>query len=213
MVFVKIWGAPSFPGTFSSRGRAQPLRGNGCSWTGQGEAWELVGLNTPLHCLGDEAKVIQLVSRSKGTAPAGDPGFGCDDRHLHPPEEKALELGCPAGPASGRFVCCRENRDSQGSWPVSAQGFPAGEGRTSAQQLSVNAIQWKNQDGWRCILPQPKRNPECCDLDTIFHTSEAEPRASVPAATGFGSSFCSFSLFLDHHLRCILSSDPLRVLS
>lgn len=112
-----------------------------------------------------------------------------------------------------RFVCCRENGDSQGSWPVSAQGFPAGEGRTSAQQLSVNAIQWKNQDGWRFILPQPKRNPECCDLDTIFHTSEAEPRASVPTATGFGSSFCSFSLFLDHHLRCILSSDPLRVLS
>lgn len=135
---MKIWGAPSFPGTFSSRGRAQPLRGNGCSWTGQGEAWELVGLNTPLHCLGDEAKVIQLVSRSKGTAPAGDPGFGCDDRHLHPPEEKALELGCPAGPASGRFVCCRENRDSQGSWPVSAQGFPAGrEGPLPSSFLST----------------------------------------------------------------------------
>lgn len=37
-----------------------------------------------------------------------------------------------------RFVCCRENGDSQGSWPVSAQGFPAGrEGPLPSSFLST----------------------------------------------------------------------------
>ena len=37
--------------------------------TGQQEAWELLGLNVPLHRFGNKAKVIQLVSQSKGTSP------------------------------------------------------------------------------------------------------------------------------------------------
>lgn len=42
------------------------MRENSCSLTGQGEAWELVDLNIPLHRLGNEAKVIQMVFQSKG---------------------------------------------------------------------------------------------------------------------------------------------------
>lgn len=128
------------------------MKENRCSLTSQQEAWELVDLNIPLHCLGSEAKVIQMVSRLKGMTPARDPGFDCDVGHTHQREERAFELGCTAGPASGRFLCCRGPGDAQGSWPVSTQGFTAGAGRTSAQQLSVNTIQWKNQDGGRFIF-------------------------------------------------------------
>lgn len=147
MVFLKTWGAPSFPGTFSSRGRAQPVRENNCSLTGQGEAWDLVDLNIPLHRLGNEAKVTQMVSQSKGMTPARGPGSACDSGHTHHRERKALALGWTAGPASGRFLCCRSHGDSQGSGPVSTQGFTAGEGRTSAQQLSVSTIHGKTKMG------------------------------------------------------------------
>lgn len=59
------------------------MRENSCSLTGQGEAWELVDLNIPLHRLGNEAKVIQMVFQSKGMTPARDPGFDCDSGHTH----------------------------------------------------------------------------------------------------------------------------------
>lgn len=143
LVFLKTWGAPSFPGTSSSRGRAQPVRENNCPLAGQGEAWDLVDLNIPLHRLGNEAKVTQMVSQSKGMTPARGPGSACDSGHTRHRERKALALGWTAGPASGRFLCCRSHGDSPGSRPVSTQGFTAGEGRTSAQQLSVSTIQWK----------------------------------------------------------------------
>lgn len=66
------------------------MRENSCSWTSQGEAWERVDLDMPLHCLGNEANVFQIVSQSKGMSPARDPGFDGDRGHTHRREEKAL---------------------------------------------------------------------------------------------------------------------------
>lgn len=208
MVFLKIWGAPSFPGTFSSRGRAQPMRENSCSLTSQGEAWELLDLNIPLHCLGNEAKVIQMVSQSKGMTPARDPALTVTADHAHQREEKALELGCTAaGPASGRFLWCRGPGDSQGSWPVSAQGFTAaGSRRTSAWQLSVNTIQWKTKMGEDSFCLTIREIPSAVTWAQYSKHPELSRVPLYPKQRVLAPAFVPF--FLDHRLSCILSSDP-----
>lgn len=68
------------------------MRGNSCSLTSQGEAWGLVDLNIPLHRLGNEAKVIQMVFQSKGMTPARDPGFDCDSGHTHLREDSLRKV-------------------------------------------------------------------------------------------------------------------------
>lgn len=65
------------------------MRENNCSLAGQGGAWGLVDLNIPLHRLGNEAKVTQMVSQSKGMTPARGPGSACDSGHTRHREESS----------------------------------------------------------------------------------------------------------------------------
>lgn len=104
------------------------MRENNCSLAGQGGAWGLVDLNIPLHRLGNEAKVTQMVSQSKGMTPARGPGSACDSGHTRHREESSGS-GVDSWPSLRKVSVLQEPWRFPGIQACVNTGFHSGGGK------------------------------------------------------------------------------------